>query len=576
MRLPDEHLALFEERLRTIGVGRRDFLKVIGAMAAAGGLGFVGRAEATQPTRPAPGEKLAKEQVIRIGGGGYYDSDPSSHDFNKDLYCNGEPALFAGLMRFNADFVAVPWLATKVESNKDGSVWTFRMRRDSRWSNGAPCTAHDFAWSWKRQLDPATAAPYAAFLYDIKNAEAFNKGEAKDPALVGVRTKDDYTLEVTLEGPRGYFPVLTAYLAALPAYRPAVEKHGDKWTEAANIVCNGPFTLESWDHNKQFTRKKNSYYYDAKNVHLERAITPIIPLASGFLPYENNETDFSLVPPGDLRRVQGDPKLTKQIFRYTYPGTWYLIPQVTKAPFDNVKVRRAVARAIDRETVARVSQGFGIPAHCMIPPGFPGYIDDRKVREIQRFDPKAAMAELKGTPFEGGKNWPKIVVTMREEGYGAKPMAEAVQAMLLEHLNMRTELEVLEPRVFRERLWKQDLQLVWIRWFMDYPDPHNEYFDTFYGKRTSGRRQAWTNDEFDRLLEAGRGERDTKKRMELYKKAEEVLQTDVGYVPVTWVVRYAAFKPRVRGVEKNRFGEFVVDGNIYVDMLSHLYVVEKA
>jgi len=556
-------------------VSRREFLKVVGAMAAVGGAGFVSRAEAAKPTRPAPGEKLAREQVMRIGGGGYYQNDPSSHDFNKDLYCGGEPALFAGLMRFNADLVAVPWLAIRVESNRDGSVWTFRMRKDSRWSDGAPCTARDFVWSWKRQLDPATTAPYAAFLYDIKNGEAFNKGQIKDAGLVGVRARDDYTLEVVLEGPRGYFPVLAAYQAALPAYQPAVEKHGDKWTEAANIVTNGAFTLESWEHNKQWTLRKNPHYYDAQSVHLEKVITPIIPLAAGFLPYENNETDFSLVPPGDLRRAQADPKLGKEVFRYTYPGTWYLIPQVTKPPFDDPKVRRAVSRAVDRATVSKVSQGFGIPAHCMIPPGFPGYIDDKKIREIQKFDPKAAMAQLKGTPYEGGKNWPKVVMSMRQEGYGAKPMAEAIQAMLLEHLNLKADLEVLEPRVFVERLWKQDLQLVWIRWFMDYPDPQNEYFDTFYGKRTTGKRQAWVNDEFDRLLEAARGERDQKKRMELYRRAEEILQTDVGYVPVAWVVRYAALKPWVRGVERNRFGEPVVDGNIYVGMLLHMYIVEK-
>jgi ABC-type transport system substrate-binding protein len=165
---------------------------------------------------------------------------------------------------------------------------------------------------------------------------------------------------------------------------------------------------------------------------------------------------------------------------------------------------------------------------------------------------------------------------MRDEALQSKPMAEAVQAVLLENLNMKTELEVLEPRVFRERLWKQDLQLVWIRWFMDYPDPHNEYFDTFYSKRTTGKRQAWSNEAFDKELELGRDTRDEKKRMAHYAKAEEILQDDVGYVPVTWVVRYAAAKPKVRGIEKNRAGELVVWGNIYVDMLSHLYIVEKA
>jgi ABC-type oligopeptide transport system substrate-binding subunit len=568
-------LDLFAQRLSAIGVGRRDFLKVVGAMAAFGGLGFATQAQAATPTKPGPGEKLAKEQVFRYGGGGYFQNDPASHDFNKDLYCSGVPALFAGLMVFNADFVAVPWMASKVEGNKDGSVWTFNIRKDSRWSDNSPVSARDFEWSWKRQLDPASAAPYASFLYDIKNGEAFNKKKVTDPKEVGVRAKDDWTLEVTLEGPRGYFPVLAAYLAALPAYKPAVEKFGDKWTEAGNLVSNGPFTLEAWDHNKQIVLKKNPYYFGAKDVHLNRAIIPIISVATGALPYENNELDLTLLQAGDLKRLQSDPRMQKDVFRYPFPGTWYLLPQVTKPPFDNLKVRRAVSQAIDRDNVVKVAQGLAIPAWSMIPPGFPGAVDDPKIKAIQRFDKKAALDHLKGTPFEGGKNWPKITLTMRDEALGAKPLAEAVQAVLLDNLNMKVDLEVLEQRVFRERLWKQDLQFVWIRWFMDYPDPHNEYFDTFYGKKTTGRRQAWVNDAFDKELETGRDTRDPNKRLEAYKKAEEIMQTDVGYVPVAWVVRYAAAKPWVKGIEKNKAGEFVIDGNIYVSMLEHIYMVEK-
>ena len=575
MRIPGDQMALFEQRLASIGVDRRDFLKVAGAMAALGGLGFVSRAEAAKPSKPAPGEKLAKDQTFRYGGGGWYANDPASHDFNKDLYCDGVQTLFAGLMVFNSDFIAVPWMATKVEGNKDGSVWTFTIRKDTRWSDNAPVSARDFEWSWKRQLDPATAAPYASFLYDIRNGEAFNKKKITDPKEVGVRAKDDWTLEVTLEGPRGYFPVLSAYLAALPAYRPAVEKHGDKWTEAANIVCNGPFTLEAWEHNKQMVLKKNPYYYGAKDVQLSRVVIPIIPVASGALPYEKNEIDMTTLQAGDLKRLQFDPRMQKDVFRYPFPGTWYLIPQVTKPPFDNLKIRKAVSHAIDRENVVKVSQGEAIPAWSMIPPGFPGALDDPKVKAIQRFDKKAAMEALKGTPYEGGRNWPRITLSMRDEGRSSKPLAEAVQAVLLENLNMKTELEVLEPHVFRERLWKQDLQFVWIRWFMDYPDPHNEYFDTFYGKKTTGKRQAWVNDAFDKELEAGRDTRDQKKRLEHYRKAEEIMQTDVGYVPVAWLVRYAAAKPWVKGIEKNKRGELVVEGNIYVDMLQHLYIVEK-
>ncbi|MBI2467378.1 MAG: peptide ABC transporter substrate-binding protein [Candidatus Rokubacteria bacterium] len=574
-RISDRQMELLAERLGAVGLGRRDFLRVAAGLATMGAAGFNARRVSAAP-KLAPGEKLAREQVIRLGGGGWFQNDPASHDFNKDLYCGGVPDLWAGLMEFNADFQVIPYLASKATSNQDGSVWTFQIRKDSRWSDNSPCGARDFEYSWKRQLDPASKAPYAAFLYDIKNGEAFNKGQVTDASQVGVKAKDDWTLEVTLEGPRGYFPVLSAYLAALPGHRPSVEKHGDKWTEAANIVSNGPFVLEAWEHNKQIVLRKNPRFFDAKNVTLEKVIIPIIPVQSGALPYENNELDMTALQAADLRRLQGDPKASKEVFRYPFPGTWYLTPQVTKPPFDNLKVRKAIAHAVDREAVAKVAQAFSIPAHCMIPPGFPGFIDDKKTRELQKFDAKLAMSMLKGTPYEGGKNWPKIVLSMRDEALQSKPMAEAVQAVLLENLNMKTELEVLEPRVFRERLWKQDLQLVWIRWFMDYPDPHNEYFDTFYSKRTTGKRQAWSNEAFDKELEAGRDTRDEKKRTVHYYKAEEILQSDVGYVPVAWVVRYAAAKPKVRGIEKNRAGELVVWGNIYVDMLSHLYIVERA
>jgi ABC-type oligopeptide transport system substrate-binding subunit len=573
--ISDAQLDLLAGRLRAVGVGRRDFLKVAAGLATLGTAGFNARPAAAAP-KPGPGEKLAKEQHLRIGGGGWWQHDPSSHDYNKDLYCAGVPALWASLMKFDANFQPVPYVAEKVASNKDGSVWTFTIRKDSKWSDGTPCTAKDFEWSWKRQMDPASKNPYSSFFYDIKGAEAFNKGKAPDASQVGVVAKGDWTLEVTLEGPRGYFPVLAGYLAALPAHRPSVEKHGDKWTEAANLVCNGPFTLEAWEHNKVMVLRKNKHFFGAKNMTLDKVTIPIIPVQSGALPYENNELDLSPLQTGDLKRLRDAPATKSQVFRYPFPGTWYLIPQATKAPFDNVKVRRAVGHAIDRENVVRVADGFAIPAHSMIPPGFPGSVDDKKIRDLQRFDPKAAIAMLKGTPYEGGRNWPKITLTMREEGLGSKPLAEAVQAVLLEHLNMKTDLEVMEPRVFRAGLWGHTYQLIWIRWFMDYPDPHNEYFDTFYGKKTEGKRQAWVNDAFDKELEGGRDTRDTKKRLAHYARAEEIMQTDGGYVPVAWVTRWAAAKPRVRGLEKNKLGETVVDGNIYFDMLPNIYLVDKA
>src|SRR5919106_1687824 len=209
-RISDAQMDLLAERLSAVGVDRRDFLKVAAGLATLGAAGFNARSASAAP-KLAPGEKLAKEQHLRIGGGGWWQNDPSSHDYNKDLYCAGVPALWAGLMKFDVNFQPVPYVASKVSSNKDGSVWTFEIRKDSRWSDGTACTAHAFEWSWKRQLDPASAAPYASFLYDIKNGEAFNKKQIPDAKDVGVKAKGDWQLEVTLEGPRGYFPALAGY-----------------------------------------------------------------------------------------------------------------------------------------------------------------------------------------------------------------------------------------------------------------------------------------------------------------------------------------------------------------------------
>src|SRR2546425_5486029 len=351
--ITDQQMDLLARRLAWVGVGRRDFLLVAAGLAAMGAEGFDARSAAAAP-KLAPGEKLAKDQTFRYGGGGWYQYEPASQDFNKDLYCNGAVTLFAGLMKFNADFQAVPYMAEKVTSNTDGSVWTFTLRKDSRWSDGGPVSARDFEWSWKRQLDPATAAPYASFLYDIKNGEAFNKKQITDGNEVGVKAKNDWTLEVTLEGPRGYFAVLTAYLAALPAHRASVEKYGDKWTEAANIVCNGPFVLETWQHGQVMVLRKNKHFFGAQDVVLAKVTIPIVPVASGALPYENNELDLTSLQTGDLKRLQSNPKTVEEVFRYPFPGTWYLIPQLTKPPFDNLKVRRAVAHAIDRANIVKV------------------------------------------------------------------------------------------------------------------------------------------------------------------------------------------------------------------------------
>ena len=414
----DAQMDLLSERLAGVGIGRRDFLKVAAGLAA---LGVPGVAATPAQAAPelAPGETLAPEQVLRLGGGGWYDRDPHSHDFNKDYYCGGVSGLFAGLLKFDADLRVVPSVATEAVPNRDASVWTFALRRDSRWSDGSPCTARDFEWSLKRQLDPANQVPQAPYLYDIKNAEAFHRGRSTDPDTIGVRALDDWTLQVTLEGPRGYFAALMGAPATLPAHRPSVEKHGERWTLPSHIVSNGPFVLESWYRASYMVLRKNPHFFGARDVILDKVIIPILPARSGTRPYFRGLLDVMGLHQAGVRVFETVNGLADQVFRYVVPGTWYLIPQVTIRPFDDLRVRRAVAHAIDRNEVVRAGWGHAVPAHSMVPPGLTGARDDATVRGLQRFDPARAMALLRGTPYEGGRNWPKVVLSMRDEGFGA-------------------------------------------------------------------------------------------------------------------------------------------------------------
>jgi oligopeptide transport system substrate-binding protein len=606
--LDPEQLRLFEERLAAIRLDRRDMLRIA---AAAGGVSVAAIAAAcgpaaappvAQPTEapkapaaPAPtsappaaaaqpteAPKPAAAAASFAAAPGLFrypagaGRDALSHDFNFDLYNQGDSSLFAGLGKFDPNLKAVPDMAERWESNADGSVWTFYMRKGAKWTNGDPVTAHDFEWSFKRQLDPNTKAPYAGFLYDLKNGEAFNKGKpdvTRDS--VGINATDDYTLVATMEGPRGFFPVLASYTAALPAHRASVEKYGDgdKWTTADRIVSNGPFKLTAWERERYWQTEKNPDYWDAKNIKLQKTFRPIIPYNAFLLAYENDEVDWiNRGPIGELKRVQSDPTLSKEVITFSLTGTWYLVPHVQMPPFDNQQVRLAMSHAIDREGIVKGPlQGLGVPAYTFNPPGFPGY-NPNKYDDLTKYDPKLAMDMLKGTPYEGGKNWPKITLTHRDEGDGPKAVGAAIIQMLKQNLGMQIDQVVGEPKETYERMYKGEIQLMWIRWYADYPDPNNQQWQVFYGGHTSGRRQVWQNDAFDKLVTDAKGVTDEAKRFQMYQDADKIMLEDGAAIFVYYPYNYGLLKPRVSGMPKNNAGDFVPDWNIFVRMQEYVEV----
>jgi oligopeptide transport system substrate-binding protein len=538
-----------------------------GGSPAAGGTpaAFVG------PQKPPASVKLAATQNFRYA----MDAEPSSFDFNINLYCQGDAAVLANLAQFSPDLQPVPDIATSWEPSQNGAVWTFHLRKDSKWSDGAPVTAHDYDYSYRRQMNPASKAPYASFLYDIKNAQAYNTGKLPDDSTLGIKVIDDYTIEFTMEAPAAYWPALMAYSAAAPAYKPAVDKFGEKWTEAANMVCNGPYKLTTWDHDKQVVMTRNDGYWNAKNVTLQTITRPIIAPDSQLQAYDAGQLDYvQRIGPADYGRYTGDATLAKQIVKYFLDGTWYLVPEADKKPFDTLQVRQAMAHAIDRDAIVKnVLKGLGQSAYTFIPPGTPGF-NPSTYDENTKYDPTAAKALLKGTPYEGGKNWPAITLSQRTESDNEKNAGDAIIQMLGDNLGMTNiQHEIADQKDVYPRMYQRKLQLIWIRWYEDYPDQNDEQNLVFWSQAggANGHRQAWHDDNYDKLIVAAKSETDTTKRTQMYYQADQILAQQAGAIFVYYPQNAAVLKPNFAGMPKDAKGNYTPSWNIFVRMYDYLY-----
>src|SRR5215212_2180455 len=356
-------------------MSRRNFMKIAAAAAAgtvttAGMERYVGPGAAAAPRRMPLRQDLGPDDVF------YHFSlldDPVGFDWNLNLYSGAALEVASGLLTFYANLNAIPDWADTFTPNEDASVWTFNIRPDNKgWTNGTetrPVTAQDFVYSWERQLNPANAAAYAGFLFDVKNAEKYNLGEeGVTPEDLGVKALDDWTLEVTMEGPRAYFPQVVGYQASVPAPQWAIEEHGsDGWANGeVPLWSNGILKLDKWEHDVVIEMSKNEGYWDAENMRITKVFEPIIPAESTVLAFERGEGDQKLdwapIPASDLTRYQDDPELAELLRKYVYPGIWMLVPSNNMEPFQNdevgLKVRKALSHAVDRSRIVEVTNGL--------------------------------------------------------------------------------------------------------------------------------------------------------------------------------------------------------------------------
>src|SRR5436190_454859 len=279
------------------------------------------------------------------------------------------------LVRLNGTTLkAVPNLASGWDVTGGGKVYTIHLRRSGRWTNGQPVTAGDFEYSWKRELDPKLAAGYAYIMYGIKGALAYNTCKRNCARLrdrVGIRALDKYTIRVTLTQPQPWFPYLLAHNVFFASPRAVVERWGEKWTEPAHIVTNGPFRLVQWRHDAEVDLAKWSGWRNAGRVTVESVQQPIITsgttAVAAFQAGRVDALSTQMLGPADIPRFKGKPEY------YTSPqlASYYVGFNVKKV--GDVNQRRAMALAIDRQALVDHVTFSGEPATGFNPKGIPGF-----------------------------------------------------------------------------------------------------------------------------------------------------------------------------------------------------------
>lgn len=477
-------------------------------------------------------------------------SDPNSLDPHKMTGAQEHRIMddmMVGLTQSGPSGEVLPGMATSWDTSPDGKVWTFHLRR-AVWSDGVPVTAEDFAFSLRRILAPETAAEYASLLYFIKNAQPVNTG-VMPPSALGVRALGPRTLEITLEHPAPYILELAKHMTMLPVPKHVVEKWGDKWTDPAHYVSNGPYKLRSWTLQKSLVVDKNPRFWDASKLCFDRiTYYPTEDDISAERQVRRGELDannkVSVTRVAYLSRPDQIPQFVRT---HTYLGVYYFAFNTTLPKLKDLRVRTALSMAIDREFLAyQVSKGGGLePAYTFVPEGTANY----------QVAPKPAWAAW---PYE--KRQKEARRLLAEAGYGPDHPLEIsiTQANTEENsivlaaqadwgsVGVKTTILKAEFQVALQSYRMKDFEVSYSGWIADYNDAMAFLYlmDSKTGQMNYG---AYDNPRYDALLLAADNEPDMAKRAALLREAEIQMLDDVPVMPFFFASNVNLVSPRVTG-----------------------------
>ena len=493
-----------------------------------------------------PFSRRGDDKVFRVNLG----TEPPSLDWSlatDHVSFNVIANLMVGLTEFDKNLKPAPVIAKSWKVLDGGRQIVFHLRDDVSWSDGEKVTAQDFEYSWKRLLNPKTASEYAYILFDIVNAEEFHQGEVTDESLVGVRATDDWTLEVQLKQPTSYFLSITTFEVTYPQRRDIIEKFGTKWTEPEHIVTNGPFLLSSWKHEDEIRLTANPNFFVGKPATERVEMFMINELTTALALYDQGKLDFidnHSIP------ILEKPRLAKAPGFKPVPqlrGEYYGFA-IDRKPFDDPRVRKAFAMAIDRSVFPKILHGGERPATSWIPPGMLAH----NPRLGLPYNPPEARRLLREAGYPDGKGFPEVTLaynTLEDK----KIVAEAVQGMWKRNLGVLVRLENQEWKVYLKKLQTDPPHIFRLGWGADYPDPDN--FMKLFTSLSGNNHTRWKNDRYDQLLELAAREMNQQKRVEIYNEAQRILcEVDIPIIPLFTTTESTVLRPTFTGLEYSSMG----------------------
>ncbi len=464
--------------------------------------------------------------------------------------------LFEGLTRLQPETATpVPALAERWDISADGTIYTFHLRTNLAWSTGEPITAEDFVYSWRRVVDPDTAADYAGQLFFVKNAEAISTKKIPDLTRLGVQALDAHTFRVELIGPTPFFLDLCAFRTLAVVPRHWVAKHGDHWITARPLPSSGPYVLESWRIGEKIRVRRNPRYWDAANIRND---------VVDFISLDNPGTALNLYDTGRADIIWDKNLISTELMDvlksrpdchvFSYLGTSFIRFNTTRKPFNDVRVRQAMALCVDkRRIVERITRSGELPTGALTPPGTAGYTPP----EGHAYDPARGRKLLAEAGFPGGAGFPSFSYLFNSSELN-KQIAVELQAMWKRELGITLELRQTEWKVYLSAQSLLDFDLSRSSWIGDYNDP-NTFLDMFMSDNGNNR-TGWKNARYDELMRRGNSDTNKASRARTLAEAEKILVHDeVPIVPVYIYMGVNFFDTnRIGGVFNNVLDEHPV------------------